>query len=135
MLLPSGTDKISSDKWGLGPTGVVLKVDGPLTYGMLANHIWSVGGTGQQDISSTFLQPFFTYTTKTATSYTIQTESTYDWKRETWNAPVALSVGQILKFGEQPVQLSGAARYYAASPETGAHGWGFRTTLTFLFVK
>lgn len=135
MLLPSGTDKISADKWGLGPTGVVLKVDGPLTYGLLANHIWSVGGSGPQDISSTFLQPFFTYTTKTATSYTIQTESTYDWKRENWNAPIALSVGQILKFGEQPVQLSGAARYYASSPETGAHGWGFRTTLTFLFVK
>jgi hypothetical protein len=135
MLIPSGADKISANKWGLGPTGVVLKVDGPLTYGVLANHIWSVAGTGSQEISSTFIQPFFTYTTKSATSLTIQTESTYDWNQKQWNAPVGLSVGQILKLGDQPIQLSAGARYYADSPESGAHGWAFRTTLTFLFVK
>jgi len=55
FLIPSGTDFISADKWGLGPTGVVLKQDGPYTYGALANHIWSVGGSGQQDISNTFI--------------------------------------------------------------------------------
>ena len=66
FLIPSGTDFISADKWGLGPTGVVLKQQGPYTYGALANHIWSVGGSGRQDISSTFIQPFFSYTTKTA---------------------------------------------------------------------
>jgi len=66
FLIPSGTDFISADKWGVGPTGVVLKQQGPYTYGALANHIWSVGGSGRQDISSTFIQPFFSYTTKTA---------------------------------------------------------------------
>jgi hypothetical protein len=43
FLIPSGTDFISADKWGIGPTGVVLKQAGPYTYGALANHIWSVG--------------------------------------------------------------------------------------------
>ena len=66
FLIPSSTDFISADKWGLGPTGVVLKQQGSYTYGALANHIWSVGGSGRQDISSTFIQPFFSYTTKTA---------------------------------------------------------------------
>ena len=47
LLIPTGTDFISADKWGLGPTVVALKLDGPLTYGMLANHIWSVGGQRQ----------------------------------------------------------------------------------------
>jgi hypothetical protein len=135
VLIPSGTDYISADKWGLGPTGVVLKVDGPMTYGLLANHIWSVGGSGPRNISSTFLQPFFTYTLKSATSFTAQTEATYDWKSEQWNLPVGLSVGQILKLGSQPVQLTGAARYYADSPTGGAHGWGYRLALTFLFPK
>jgi hypothetical protein len=134
-LIPTSTDYISADKWGLGPTGVVLKVDGPLTYGMLANHIWSVGGKGKQDISSSFLQPFFTYTTKSATSFTLQTESTYDWKHSQWNVPIALAMGQVLKLGDQPIQLTGAARYYADSPDGGAHGWGFRLALTFLFMK
>jgi hypothetical protein len=135
LLIPSSTEFISADKWGLGPTVVVLKVDGPMTYGMLGNHIWSVGGSGKQDISSTFIQPFFTYTTNTATSFTIQTESTYDWKSEQWNVPIGLMVGQVLKLGNQPIQLTGGARYYADSPAAGAHGWGYRLALNFLFMK
>ena len=135
FLIPSSTDFISADKWGLGPTGVVLKQQGSYTYGALANHIWSVGGSGRQDISSTFIQPFFSYTTKTATSFTIQTESTYDWKSERWNVPIGLFVGQILKVGNQPIQISAGPRYYADSPPGGAHGWGFRAAVTLLFPK
>src|SRR5688572_19920508 len=42
FLLPTGTDPLlGGEKWGAGPTGVVLKQSGPWTYGMLANHIWS----------------------------------------------------------------------------------------------
>jgi len=135
FLIPSGTDFISADKWGLGPTGVVLKQQGPYTYGALANHIWSVGGSGRQDISSTFIQPFFSYTTTTATSFTIQAEATYDWKGEQWNLPIGLSVGQILKVGNQPIQVSAGPRYYADSPPGGPHGWGFRAAVTLLFPK
>jgi hypothetical protein len=135
FLIPTGTDFISADKWGLGPTVVMLKLDGPLTYGMLANHIASVGGSGKQAISSTFIQPFFTYTMKTATSFTIQTESTYDWKKNQWNVPIGLSMAQILKLGDQPIQISAGPRYYAESPQGGAHGWGFRASVTLLFPK
>lgn len=52
-----------------------------------------MGGSGRQDISSTFIQPFFSYATKSATSFTIQTESTYDWKNEQWNVPIGMFVG------------------------------------------
>jgi hypothetical protein len=135
FLIPSGTDFISADKWGIGPTGVVLKQAGPYTYGALANHIWSVGGSGRQDISSTFIQPFFSYATKSATSFTIQTESTYDWKNEQWNVPIGMFVGQILKIGDQPIQVSAGPRYYMDSPQGGAHGWGFRAAVTLLFPK
>jgi len=113
----------------------VLKQQGPYTYGALANHIWSVGGSGRQDISSTFIQPFFSYTTTTATSFTIQAEATYDWKGEQWNLPIGLSVGQILKVGNQPIQVSAGPRYYADSPPGGPHGWGFRAAVTLLFPK
>jgi hypothetical protein len=40
FLLPTGSDdQLSARKWGLGPTGLVLKQDGPWTFGILANHI------------------------------------------------------------------------------------------------
>ena len=81
FLLPTATDDLlGAGKWGVGPTGVVLTQRGPWTIGGLANHIWSVAGDdARPDVNRTFLQPFVTYTTADAWSFTLQTESAYDW--------------------------------------------------------
>lgn len=78
FLLPTGTDELlTTDKWGIGPTAVALRQQGPWTVGMLTNHIWSVAGdSDRRDISTTLLQPFLSYTTPTAWTYTLQTENT-----------------------------------------------------------
>ena len=45
FLWPSATDNaLGSEKFGLGPTVVLLKQQSGWTYGVLANHIWSVAG-------------------------------------------------------------------------------------------
>ena len=79
LSLPTATeDVLGIEKWGIGPTGVALKQEGAWTYGMLANHVWSFADDGDRDsYNRSFLQPFLTYTTATATSFTVQTESTY----------------------------------------------------------
>ena len=42
FLFPTGTSEVlSTEKFGAGPTAVALKQSGPLTYGLLSNHIWS----------------------------------------------------------------------------------------------
>jgi hypothetical protein len=78
FLLPTGSDELlTGDKWGAGPTGVALKQQGPWTYGALVNHIWSFAGSDdRQDVSTSFLQPFLSYTTPQAWTFTLQTEST-----------------------------------------------------------
>jgi hypothetical protein len=137
FLLPTASnDLLGGEKWGLGPTAVFLKQHSGWTYGALANHIWSVAGTsGRADISSTFLQPFLSYTTKTHTSFALNTESTYNWKTEEWAVPINFSVKQLVKVGEQHLQLEAGARYWADSTAGGPHGWGARLTVTFLFPK
>ena len=136
LLLPTGSDDLlSAKKWGAGPTGVVLKQVGPWTVGALANHLWSVGGSGNQDISSTFLQPFVSYTTPTAWSFALNTESTYDWEREQWAVPVNAVVSKVTRLGDQLVSFGAGARYWADSPDSGPHGWGFRLVLTFLCFR
>ena len=112
FLLPAASkDLLGGEKWGLGPTAVVLKQESGWTYGMLANHIWSVAGNDQrQDISSTFLQPFLAYLTKDKYTITINTESTYDWKGKQWLVPLNAQVSKILKFGDQPVSLTAGVR-------------------------
>ncbi|WP_087686567.1 hypothetical protein [Pandoraea sp. PE-S2R-1] len=135
FLIPTGTDSmLSSRKWGAGPTGVVLKQSGGWTYGALANHIWSYAGAGSRDsVSSTFLQPFLTYTTKDAWTFGINTESTYDWSHRQWSVPINATITKLLKFGGHPVSVGGGFRYWAQSPDSGPHGWGVRFVVTFLF--
>jgi hypothetical protein len=41
----------------------------------------------------------------------------------------------VIKLGEQRVQLGGGVRYWADSPDSGPHGWGYRLLVTFLFPK
>jgi hypothetical protein len=136
-LLPSASDDmLGGEKWGLGPTAVVLKQQGAWTVGMLANHIWSVAGDDDRaDINATFLQPFVAYITKTKTTLTLQTESTYDWEDEEWSVPVIAQVSQMFKIGPQILQFGLGAKYWAESPDNGPEDWGFRAQLTFLFPK
>jgi hypothetical protein len=57
FLYPSATDDLlGSEKWGAGPTIVLLKQEGPWTVGLLFNHIWSFAGDDHRNyVSSTFL--------------------------------------------------------------------------------
>lgn len=137
FLVPTGTSALlSSRKWGAGPTGVVLMQSHGWTYGLLANHIWSFAGEGDRtSVSSTFLQPFLNYTTKDAWTFGLDTESTYDWTRRQWTTPINATVTKLIKFGEQPMSIGAGVRYYAASPDSGPHGWGARLIVTFLFPK
>ncbi|WP_037084171.1 hypothetical protein [Rhizobium sp. CF122] len=137
FLLPTATDEfLGSGKWGAGPTGVALKQDGPWTFGILANHVWSFAGQSDRaDVSSTFLQPFISYTTHEAWTFSLNTESTYDWENDEWSIPINFQVSKVVKFGEQPVSFGVGARYWADSPENGPDGWGVRAVVTFLFPK
>src|SRR5450432_101627 len=134
FLYPSATDNLlGSEKWGAGPTGLVLKQSGGWTYGLLFNQIWSYAGEDSRAyVNSTFLQPFISYTTRTKTTFGVNTESTYDWHNSQWTVPVNLSVSQLVRIGKLPVQFALGGKYYAEGP-SGAPEWGLRFVVTPLF--
>ena len=132
FLIPSGSD-LSAETWGVGPTAVGLKQDGPLTYGLLTNHIWSTGG--KEDISTTFIQPFFGYTTHGGMTPTLMSESTYDWKSDEWTIPLVFEVTQVGKIGDQFISYGAGVKYYAKSPDSGPQGWSARFIFTWMFPK
>jgi len=149
MLYPTATDQaLGFGKWGAGPTALVLQQNQGWTYGVLANHLWSYANAGRYSASSaddasdgsgaqvnaTFIQPFVSYTTKTFTTFGLNTESTYDWPHSQWTVPLNVSVSQLLKLGKQPLQLSLGAKYYAEGPQ-GGPDWGLRFAITLLFPK
>ena len=137
FLIPTASDdELGTEKWGVGPTGVALKQVGPWTVGALANHIWSVAGDDDRaEVSNTFLQPFLSYTTKEAWTYTLNTESTYDWKDEEWSVPINAQISKVTRIGEQLVSIGGGLRWWADSAPDGPEGLGARFFVTLLYPR
>lgn len=135
-LWPTGTSpRIRSESLGFGPTFVALRQDSGWTYGALVNQIWSVTDSDDHDeVNNTFFQPFISHTWPSATTLSLNTESSYNWSTSNWTVPINLSVRQVVKIGGQPLQFELGGRYYAASPDDGPE-WGLRFTITFLFPK
>ncbi len=135
-LWPTGTNPaLRSEQLGFGPTALALRQDGGWTFGLLANHLWGVTESDDHpDVNATFLQPFLGYTWPSATTITANLESTYDWTGEQWTVPVNLIVSQVIKIGNQPVQVFLGGRYYAESPAQGPE-WGVRFGFTLLFPR
>lgn len=136
FLIPTATDPLlGGEKWAAGPTAVVLKQDGPWTCGALANHLWDYAGDdGRGSVNATFFQPFASYITPTKTTFTLNSETSYDWHNDQWIVPVNFVVSQLLKVGGQPLQIFAGARYYLETP-AGGPDWGLRFGITFLFPK
>lgn len=137
ILFPTATNEfLGNDQLGLGPTVVVLKQQGPWTVGALWNHIWRVaGGSGRPKVNSDFIQPFLSYATKDGWSYTLNTESTYDWTGNSWAVPVHFNVAKVVRFGKQPISFGGAIRCWVTSPTGGPESCGLRIVVTGIFPK
>ena len=86
-------------------------------------------------MNASFLQPFLTFTTRTATTFGLNTESTYDWEAEEWSVPINATVSQMIKIGPLPVQVVVGVRYWAESTDNGPEDFGFRLQLTALLPK
>ena len=134
---PTATEEeLGSSKWGAGPSSL-WRCDrstvSPTVF--LANQIWSFAG--QQDraeVNATYLQPFVSFTTKTYTTFSVNTETTYDWQSDQATVPMNFDVQQLVKIGKLPIAFQAGYRYYVNKPDSGPD-WGLRFTITFLFPK
>ena len=137
FLLPTATDEaLGTERWGAGPTFVALRqTRSGWTYGALANHVASFAGDEQRaNINATFLQPFVAKRIGPGRTVSMNVESTYDWERDAWTAPLNVGISQILPIGKQLVSLQAGAAYYVEAPQ-GSPEWGARLTVTFLYSK
>lgn len=137
MLLPTATDdNLGLKKWGVGPSGVVLKQLGLWTAGILANHIFSFASAGNdgKNISSTNLQPFLAYTFNSGFNISLSSESIYDWQAKQWTVPVIAGISQIMPVCGHLINLGLSGSYYAQRPEESAK-WGLNFTVTFVIPK
>ena len=132
--IPTSTkETLGPEAWAAGPTGLVLKQSGPWTYGALANHLWSFAKEDKTEINASFVQPFVSYITPKKLTYYVNTESTYNWDTKDWSVPINFGANQLMKVGNQIMQVGGGLRYWAESSEMGPKGWGVRVNIIFVF--
>lgn len=137
FLVPDATDKLlGSEKFGVGPTVIALQQTHGMTFGFLANQIWSVAGSDSRaDVNQLFLQPFFTYNWKTGAGIGANFELTQNWEANTtvlWFNPVFSGVTSL---GKQKLQLAFGPRLNLAAPSAAKADWGWRAVAVFLFPK
>jgi hypothetical protein len=136
--IPTHTDtRLGSTLWGLGPSAVALRIDGPWVYGALVNNVWSLGGSGEKAYNNFLLQPFVNYNFgKTGTYLTSAPIATANWKTGDWVVPLGGGIGQIFKvFGKQPVNTSLQAYYNVAHADNLGPEWQIRFQVQLLFPE
>jgi len=139
VSVPSTTvPTLGTEKWSAGPTAVVLKQEGGLTYGALVNQVWSfAGNASREDVSQMFLQPFVAYTTSGAWTFTAQSESTANWQIDgdgRWNVPINGLVAKLSSFGTFPASYQLGGGYFVVHPDNGAT-WKIRAAITILLPR
>lgn len=136
LLVPTGTSpELRREQLGMGPTVVALQQVSGWTFGALANHLWNLTDPDENErVNATFVQPFMSYTFPTATTLTINAESTYDWTDDDLTLPFNLAASQLVELGGLPVSFQLGARYYAQAPSRGPE-WGARFAAVLLLPK
>jgi hypothetical protein len=115
---------------------VALKLQGPWTYGILANHVWSFAGSDSRpDINNTFMQPFVAYTWPSAWTLSVQSETSYNWDSEKWSVPLNAAMSKLVTIGRLPVSLQAGVGYWFDSPASGPDDWRLRFQANFVLPK
>jgi hypothetical protein len=137
FLIPTGTNTyLGTGKFGIGPSGLILKQTGSLTFGVLTNQIWSVAGSsGRTNVNQLFIQPFFTNNWKSGAGLGINAEMTQNWEASTFTAFLNPLVSGVTKLGSQTVQLGVGPRIPIAAPAGQKPDFGFRGVFTLVFPK
>ena len=132
-------DRLGQGAFGLGPAVVALKISGPWVVGGLFNNIWSVSeDNGRADVNQLLFQPFinFNFIGHPGRYLTFAPVITANWEADSdkWVVPLGLGIGQIMKFGQQPVNLQ-ASFYYNVERPDQAPEYQIRLQIQLMFPK
>lgn len=136
LLIPTATSKyLGTEKFGVGPTALVLKQGHGNTFGFLVNQLWSVAGNGsRQPVNQMFFQPFFAHSYPSGASLGSNMELTQNWQTGTTMLFLNPTISGITKIGKQPIQMVIGPRIPLAGPQESKPKFGIRAVLIFVFA-
>ena len=139
--MPTNTsDVLGNDRWGLGPTAVILRIEhgSPWVYGALFNNVWSVGSGNSASYNNGLIQPFLNYNFPEGFYLTSSPVITANWKADDdnrWTVPLGGGIGKIFHIGKLPVNTQIGAYYNVVTPEDNGAEWQLRFQVQLMFPK
>jgi hypothetical protein len=134
LWLPTATDKtLGVNKWGGGPSAVVLRIDGSWVYGALVNNVWA--GTQNQRVNQMLIQPFLNYNLPHGWYLTTSPIITANWLAspgDKWTVPIGGGFGRLFKIGKLPINAQIQGFYNVVKPDSGPN-WSMRFQIQALF--
>ena len=133
LTLPATSSAVgSSNTWGLGPSAVVLTMQGSWVVGVLVNNVWSFAGDSTNNF---LLQYFINYNFGRTGWYVVSAPViTANWKARSgqqWVVPFGAGGGKIVWVGKLPLNISASAFYNVVHPDIGPL-WQLRVSVTVL---
>lgn len=135
FLVPTATDKLlGTEKFGVGPSALVMHQGKGLSVGFIANQIWSVAGNEDRaDFNQFYTQIFLTHSYKSGATLGITSEITQNWAGNTTLITLSPNIGAISKLGDQAVQFAIMPLIPIVGPRDQRPDWGLRAVLAFVF--
>jgi hypothetical protein len=139
ISLPTASEDIlGTKKVSIGPTVVVLSIQGHWLFGALVQNLFSVAGPSERpDVNQMLLQPFVNYNMRHGWYLVSSPIITSNWEvnsNNRWTVPVGGGVGRIVHFGKLPVNAYTQFFRIVERPN-GTTSWSARFQMQFLFPK
>jgi hypothetical protein len=138
LQIPTATnDALGTDRWSLGPSGLVLSMPGDWVLGLLVQNVWDIAGSGDADVNKLTLQPILSYQLGQGWYLTSTPVITADWTAESseqWNVPLGAGVGKLQRVGKLPVDVKLVYYNYVEKPTFGPD-WSVLLGVKFLLPR
>ena len=139
ISLPTATDDaLGTGKWAIGPSVVILTMNGPWVYGVLANNVWSVAGAEDRaDVNAFLLQYFVNFNMSKGWYLVSGPIITGNWEADAdqrWIVPFGGGFGKIFRIGSQPFNMNIQGFANVEKPDFGPD-WSFRFQIQAMFPK
>jgi hypothetical protein len=137
ILMPTGADDFTTDRWSPGLTAVVLALPGNWLFGLLSTQVWSVDSDDADDVSLFMLQYFINYNLPNGWYLTSTPIITADWEADSddrWTLPIGGGLGRVFNIGKQAINARVQAYWNVDKPDDAAD-WSLQAQWTFLWKK
>ncbi len=128
--------RFGSQQTGAGVSWLAITRPGDWAIGLFGYQSFAVGGSDAGGTANTtYLQPFVSYVTSDAWTYSINTEATTTWDPMSSSVPINITLDKAVVFGDLPVSFAICGRYYLQSSDDGASGFAGRLQVTFVLPR